>query len=609
MNFDRNTVFGFIALALLFIGYFYFNRQEQLEYQAKKAKQDSIAAASIPKPAQLDSAGQKKDSVRADSFAVISTAGEFDTFARGTEQVIPVENEVMKVSFTNKGGRIKGIELKQFKAPDSANVKMAASDFDKFTYRINTAEGKAAEVSNFYFTGGGITKNPDGSSIITFQLQPPGGKSITHQYVIPKDGYMIDLNMQVNGVSQLFNGNMVVFQWQTRAVQLQKDLDYEKQMSFISYKVDGDYDEESASADITTFEDPVNWVSVKQQFFNSTLISKKNFSSGSIEWTNPAGRVVAESVANFKMQLPANDKADIPLAFYYGPTDYKLLKQYGNDMENMVNLGTGIFAFVKYINRWIVLPVFDFFRSMVSNYGIVILLLTLVIRLLISPLTYKSYLSGAKMKVLRPEIEQLKAKHGTDQQAMSMDQMKLFREAGVNPLGGCIPALLQIPIFFALYSFFNSSVALRGENFLWANDLSQYDSIASLPFEIPFYGMHVSLFTLLAVATSFLISIYSMSMTPDQSNPVLKYMPYVFPFILLFIFNTQPAALTWYYTVSNIITLAMQFVIQNYIIDHRKILAKMEENRKKPKTKSKWQERVEQMQEQQKKLQAQQKKK
>ncbi|MGV3657358.1 MAG: membrane protein insertase YidC, partial [Chitinophagaceae bacterium] len=315
------------------------------------------------------------------------------------------------------------------------------------------------------------------------------------------------------------------------------------------------------------------------------------------------GNVVTQATANLKVQLPAAANATVPLSIYYGPTDYKILKQYGNDMENMVNLGSGVFAFVKYINRWIIMPVFDFFAKFTANYGIVILLLTLFIRLLISPLTYSSYLSGAKMKALRPEIDKLKAKYGTDQQAISMEQMKLFREAGVNPLGGCIPALLQIPIFFALYSFFNANVALRGEAFLWADDLSQFDSILQLPFSIPFYGDHVSLFTITATLTSLLISVYSMSMTPDQSNPVLKYMPYIFPVFLLFIFNSQPSALTWYYTVSNIITLILQFVIQNYIIDHDKILAKIEINRKKPKTKSKWQERMEQMQEQQKKMQ------
>jgi YidC/Oxa1 family membrane protein insertase len=208
------------------------------------------------------------------------------------------------------------------------------------------------------------------------------------------------------------------------------------------------------------------------------------------------------------------------------------------------------------------------------------------------------------MKVLRPELDALKKKFGDDQQGFAMQQMKLFREAGVNPLGGCIPALLQIPIFFALYSFFNSEISLRGQSFLWAKDLSSYDVFAKLPFTIPFgFGDHISLFTLTAVITSFLISIYNMSMTPDQGNPVMKYMPYFFPFILLFIFNKLPSALTWYYTVSNLITLILQFVIQNYIINHDKILLKIEETRKKPKVKSKWQQRYDQVMESQKKIQ------
>ena len=205
---------------------------------------------------------------------------------------------------------------------------------------------------------------------------------------------------------------------------------------------------------------------------------------------------------------------------------------------------------------------------------------------------------------MRYELDVIQKIFGSDQQGFAMEQMKLFREAGVNPLGGCIPALLEIPIFFAVYSFFNSNIALRGQSFLWSQDLSSYDVIAKLPFSIPMgFGDHISLFTITAVITSFLISIYNMSMTPTQDNPMMKYMPYIFPFMLLFIFNRLPSALTWYYTVSNLITLGLQFVIQNYIINHDKILAKIEEKRKAPKTKSKWQDRYEQMMESQKKLQ------
>jgi YidC/Oxa1 family membrane protein insertase len=603
MNFDRNTIIGFVILAVLFLGYFFYTSKEQQAYQQNKARLDSIEAAKRPK---MDPMIARQDSVRLDSQNRVNAAGGFQSAIQGNEEVVTVENEVMRVSFTNKGGQPKWVELKNFKAPDSMLVKMGATDFDRFTYSINTAANQAAEIDNFYFTGGQITKDAKGNQVVTFQLQSPQG-SLVHQYVIQPKDYMIDFNLGVSGANTLFSNNVINFTWRHKAVQLQKDLTYERQQSFISYKEDGDYDDASAiSSDAEVLDKNVNWVAIKQQFFNAAFIAKKNFTSGKLEWESPqTGNTIVQATANLKMDLPAatNNNATIPMALYYGPTDYKILKQYGNDMEDMVNLGSGVFAFVKYINRWIVLPAFDFFRKLTSNYGIVILLLTLFIRLLISPLTYSSYLSGAKMKVLRPEIDKLKEKHGTDQQAISMEQMKLFREAGVNPLGGCIPALLQIPIFFALYSFFNSNVALRGQNFLWADDLSQYDSIATLPFSIPFYGDHVSLFTITAVITSLLISIYSMSMAPDQGNPVMKYMPYIFPVILLFVFNSLPSGLTWYYTVSNIITLVLQFIIQNYIINHDKILAKMEENKKKPKTKSKWQERMEQMQDQQKKMQ------
>ncbi len=272
-------------------------------------------------------------------------------------------------------------------------------------------------------------------------------------------------------------------------------------------------------------------------------------------------------------------------------------------MENIVPYGSGIFAFVKYINRHFLLPAFDFIRNHVASMGIVILLLTLLIRLLTSPILYKSYVSGAKMKALKPEIDKLKEKHGDDKQAFSMDQMKLWKSAGVSPLGGCLPALLQIPIFMSLYYFFQSNISLRGENFLWATDLATYDSIAKLPFSIPFYGDHVSLFTLTATITSLLISIYSMSNMQDNDNPVMKYMPYIFPVLLLGVFNRLPAALTWYYTVSNTITLILQVVIQKYIINHDKILAQIEENRKKPVKQSKWQEKIMEMQEKNKGLQ------
>ena len=611
MNFDRNTIIGFIILAILFFGFFWYNNQEQLKLEKQKAEEarqkavkDSIAKAN-QKPSNIINA--KPDSAGRDSFVIpaVDSSRTFFQSAGGQAKDITVENELIRVVFSSKGGQPKRVEMKKFKAPDSNNVRLASTAFDKIDYRIITGVNQTDTITHFNFSGGEPVKNADGSQSVIFTLQNPDGKSISHQYLVRPNDYMIDFNLVINGVNQLFSDNTLGLIWNNKALQLQKDLSYEKTQSRVCFNMDDEYDYYMiTSRTQKDFPDPVKWVAVKQQFFNSALVAKEgNFSSGSMQWTAPEkGDVVVQASTNLKYTLPNAQQATVPMGLYYGPTDYKTLKQYGNDMEDMVNLGEGIFAFVKYINRWIVIPIFDLFAKVTSNFGIVIVLLTLFIRLLISPLTYSSYLSGAKMKVLRPEIEQLKAKYGGDQQQMSMEQMKLFREAGVNPLGGCVPALLQIPIFFALYSFFNSNVALRGQSFLWADDLSQYDSIATLPFSIPFYGDHVSLFTITAVITSFLISIYSMSMTPDQNNPVLKYMPYFFPVILLFIFNTLPAGLTWYYTVSNIITLVLQFVIQNYIINHDKILAKIEVNRKKPKKQSKWQERLTQMQEQQKQM-------
>ena len=604
MNFDRNTIIGFVVLGLLFIGYFYFTTQDQKAYQLEKAKADSIANSNKP---TVDTAALEVLQQRQDSVLQVTTAGKFNQAASNKEEFVTIENELMTVVFTTKGGQPHYIELKNFKDQQGKLVRLASTDFDKIDYPINTGVNNSSQIASLNFTAGEVKKDADGNSQVSFTLTSAdsAGPGIVHHFVVKPNDYMIDFNIQLDGANSLLTNGALNFNWQSRAKQLEKDVDYEKQNSQIGFNEAGDFDYYGISnRSAQDFEKDLKWVAVKQQFFNTAFIAKNGFETGKIEWVVPTDTgLIVEAKASLQYKVDAvNGTSLVPLQLFYGPNDYKILKSYNYELENIVNLGQGMFAFVKYINRWIVLPVFDLIKSFVGSYGIVILLLTVLIRVVISPLTYTSYLSGAKMKVLRPEIAKLKEKYGTDQQQISMEQMKLFREAGVNPLGGCIPALLQIPIFFALYSFFSSHVALRGESFLWADDLSTYDSIYNLGFNIPLYGDHISLFTITATITSLIISLYSMSMTPDQNNPVLKYMPYFFPVILLFVFNSLPSALTWYYTVSNLITLIIQFIIQNYIIDNKKILAKIEINRKKPKTKSKWQERMEQAQEQQKKL-------
>jgi YidC/Oxa1 family membrane protein insertase len=440
---------------------------------------------------------------------------------------------------------------------------------------------------------------------VTFTLPTPSGESIVHQFTIRPNDYLIDWNVVVGNQEKLFSQNNFNLAWHSYMGRSEKHISTERRLVSVCYYEDNQFDYMAAKTE-RTFEKPVQWISASQQFFNTTLIAKNGFSSGGvhlIKETADTSNTVARAEFAMQAKIPATAAATLPFQIYYGPNEFHILDKQATGMTKIIDLGRGIYSFVRPINVYVIMPVFNFFKQNIASFGIAILLLTLFIRLITSPLVYSSYLSGAKMKALRPEIEAMKKRVGDDQQQVGMEQMKLFREAGVNPLGGCIPALLQIPIFFALYSFFNSNIGLRGEGFLWSPDLSTYDTIASFGFSIPGYGDHVSLFALLAVVTSFLISLYGMSMTPDQSNPAMKYMPYIMPVMLLLFFNSLASALTWYYTVSNAITLMLQFVIQNYIIDHEKILAKLQENRTKPKTKTKWQERLEQMQEAQKKAQ------
>jgi YidC/Oxa1 family membrane protein insertase len=605
MGMDRNTVIGFVLLALLFFGYFYYSQQGKLAAEQQKQHiQDSLnrlkpkVDTTLKLQAAADSLAVKKDS---------SLSGLMQD-TTGKEQLITVENKLLKITFSNKGGQPKTIVVKDFKTFDGKPLILQDGSFNNISYAINTGNNQTAQTSDLLFTPSAVQTTPDSSQIISFSLKTNSGESIEHQYIIKPDDYMIGFNIKLNGANKLVTQNTLNLLWQAKATKMEKDIEWETQQSHISFVENGDYDFEhvvKGKEDDKKFIQPVDWLAVNQQFFAAAIVAKNKFSSGQVKWESPDDtslHIIAKATANLKLDVPQGDNALVPLQLFYGPSNYKILKSYGNQMYNMVPLGSGILAFVKYINRGFIMPVFNFLSGQIASYGLVIALLTIIIRLLISPLTYQSYLSGAKMKLLKPEIEVLKAKYKDDKQAFGMEQMKLFKSAGVNPLGGCIPALFQVPIFFALYDFFNSNIALRQESFWWAKDLSTYDSIYHLPFNIPFYGDHVSLFTITAAITSMLISIYGMSNMQDNSNPVMKYLPYIFPVVLIGVFNRMPAALTWYYTVSNTITLLIQFVIQKYIIDHDKIMAKLQENKKKPVTQSKWQERVAAMQESNAKL-------
>lgn len=604
MGMDRNTVIGFVLLGVLLFVYLYTSTKNSHELEAqRKRESDSIAVVTRIKEAAARAAEAKKDSAAAKGTVSADTLTGINKAQNGTEHLVTIENDLIKVVFSNKGGQPVDVELKKFKSYDSTRVRLVGPDC-RFNYPINTGNG-AADIADLYFDGGQVVKNADGSQTVRFQLPMPAGESIEHEYTLPDHDYALNWNVRIGDPDKLFSQGNFNLDWKVQTDRVQANSYDERRYSSLGFYEDGQFDYMSTKTE-RTFDKPVQWLAVSQQFFNSTLIAKDNFSSGVVHMQRESAdtsNVVVRMEANMQAKIPAAATADLPFQLYYGPNDFTILDKQAPGMTHIIDLGRGMYSFVRPVNVYVLMPVFNFFKKFIPSWGIAIMLLTIFIRLFTSPLVYSSYLSGAKMKALRPEIEAMKKRVGNDQQAVGMEQMKLFREAGVNPLGGCIPAILQIPIFFALYSFFSTNIGMRGVPFLWSHDLSSYDSILNFGFSIPGYGDHISLFALLAVSTSFLISLYGMSMTPDQSNPAMKYMPYVMPVFLLIFFNRLSSALTWYYTVSNLITLGLQFVIQHYIIDHEKILAQLQANRTKPKTKSKWQEKLEQMQEAQKEQQ------
>jgi len=595
MNTDKNTIIGFVLLAGLFFMYFWYTNKQQTDLATyKKHFDDSVAMIK----ATAEKAAALKNPINADS----TKAGIAQSVDSVKETFTYLENEVVKVKLSNKGGQVVGVTLKNY--TNYKKEKVYLGDSSSLNYPINIGNNQTVQINQVLFPTTTILPTENGIQKIEYSFTTPSGKTVHHQFALQPNKYNIDFNIKLDGTDQLLTNNQVNLIWDVHSYQQERTSIYERQVSNICFTEGGEFDYISSKT-TKAFEKPIQWVGLVQQFFTTTIIAKYGFNSGKIDWQRKMDSSDGLATLQAQLQTKLNGtNSSIALSLYYGPNDFQILKTQAPEMEKIVNLGRDLYSFVRPINKFVIMPVFDFFAGFVKNFGWVVLWLTIFIRVVTSPLTYSSYLSSAKMKVLKPELDAIKTRLGDDQQGFAMEQMKLFREAGVNPLGGCIPALLQIPIFFALYSFFNSNISLRGQSFLWSQDLSSYDVIAKLPFTVPMgFGDHISLFTITAVITSVLISVYNMSMTPTQDNPALKYMPYIFPVMLLFIFNRLPSALTWYYTVSNIVTLILQLVIQKFIINHDSILAAIDVKRKTPKKKSNWQSKYEQMMEAQKKVQ------
>jgi len=588
---DRNTLIGFGLLVLLLIGYITYNNHEQTVFKQQK-QADSIAYAKAhPRPvidssiAVQQTALAKTDSVKNDSLrkAMPPAFG-------GTAQTITVENKKLSLQFTTKGAY-----------PVSALLKGFKGFYKTPLYLFNGAGNELSAIlpdnnttSALYFTPV-IKEEPNGDKIVDFTADMGGGKKVDIIYTLHADDYMMGCDIHLTGM----HANSLPLLWTTTALRTEREPSVERmntQVYFQSKNGEHDYhtvkndDKESMPSNLV-------WLGLRKQYFNSVLVCNDGFNKTDYVAHIKEGDTMMAGQVAAMIDAPLKTDGTLAMRWYIGPNDYRMLKSYKMDMEEMVPMGNGIMAFVKYINKWALLPIFFFLTDVIGNYGLIIILLTVFIRLILSFFTYKSYLSAAKMRVLKPELDELRVKTGGDQQKFGVEQMKLWKSAGVNPLGGCLPTLFQMPILFAMYYLFPQLIEFRQKGFLWAHDLSSYDSILQLPFSIPAYGDHVSLFTLLMTATSLFLALYNRNMTPqDPNNPMMKYLPFIFPFIFLGMFNKMAAALTFYYFVSNTMGILQQFVIQKYFINEKAIHAQIQENKTKPAAPSKWAAKMEELQ-------------
>ncbi|UII20022.1 membrane protein insertase YidC [Fulvivirga ligni] len=576
---DRNQATGLILIALLLVGYFYFFAPEPTANN-EQLQSDSVV---VKKPAETITENteivEENDSIK--NLKYQEQYGAFAQGASGTSESTTLENEKIKVSFSTKGGIISKVVLKDFKDNEDGPVTLLDEQSNKFS-QVLTAEGRVIDLNSLYYQA-----QPQGDSSVAYSLNLSGGRSVKHIYTLVPDSYQVKYKLELNGLNTDANGTLT-YKWNDHLKRQEKDLKQSRNNTTITYFTgDEDFDELSARASGTESEDieeAVKWFAIKQRFFVSGIIAENsNFSKAKFETSFDESDSSTVKFASVEASIPlaslTGDNGNF--TYYFGPNDYHVLKDVTEEFESNLYLG---FPPMKWINRFVIIPLFDLLSSFLSNYGIIIIIMVLIIKLVLSPLSYKSYLSMAKMKVLKPELDEIKEKHGDDMTKAQQEQMKLYSKVGVSPVSGCIPMLLQMPILFAMFTFFPQSIELRGKSFLWADDLSTYDSILHLPFQIPFYGDHVSLFVLLMTMSTILYT-WSNQQVSSVQGP-MKTVSYFMPVIFMFVLNSYPAALSFYYFVSNLVTFGQQALIRKFV-DEDKIRVIMEENKKKNANKKK----------------------
>lgn len=598
---DRNTFTGLFLIMIVLAGSFYFFKpseaelkKEQQRITADSARKAGVIPADITKP--LPAAAPVLDSV--------ALKGPFGSNIAGTVTTSILENEKLKLTFTNKGGKILSVEVKDEKTYTDKPVILFQGDQNKFGLDLNIG-GKIVSTNNLYFS----TSKTSATSV-TMRATYGAGKYIEFLYDLKPNSNNIDFNINLNGLNQVIQNNSLTLNWETVLLEQEKSIKNEQRYSAPYYKyaletpdhlgVDKDHKEELK-------EGKIEWIAFKQHFFSGVLIPKDGFEKGNLEVkvsTEPGQ--VKWYAANMQLKFNQLASQSYDMQFYFGNNKFADLKKQGHEIEKLVEMG---YWPLKYINRFVVLPVFNFLEGFGWNYGLIILVLTILLKLVLSPLTYKSYISMAKMRILKPEMDEIKAKVGDDNPTLlQQEYLKLYKQVGVNPLGGCLPMVLQLPIVMAFFFFFPNLFELRGQSFLWMHDLSTYDDFIKFGFTIPFIGDHLSLMCILMTISTLIYTYYNNQISGATGQ--MKYIGYIMPIIFLGVLNDYPAGLNYYYFLANMLTFGQQFLIKSMVNDE-KIHNTLKENKVKPKEekkKSKFQTRLDDYMRQQQQTKTQEKK-
>ena len=601
---SKYNIVGFVLIGLVMFGFTWFQSRQykkQAEYQAQL---DSIARVEAMEKMVLDSAmtvvpaSQGSASAATPAFRPYRDSS-LNVAAQSNPSIVAIANNQVRIEFTTKGAQPYSVDVKDYRRYDSTALMLIPAGASELNFNIYA--GESLDTKDFVFD---IAELNDTS--VVMRLPFANGGYIQQKYTLGQDSYMLRNELSFVGMDAIIPRKVssMDLSWKADIPRLEKGYKNEKQYSRIDYYIDGDKSPEdigNGKNATKSLEAGFQWVAFQQQFFSAILTAPQGFESGDLaldyyEEDDASHNLMACS-AKMRTPLNINGNTTIPFDFYFGPNHFKTLKAYDRKYEKIIPLGGWL---VGWISRFFIIPCFDFLGRFISNYGIVILLMTLLLKIVVSPLTIKSYMSSAKMSALKPEIDKINEKYPKEEDMMKKQQatMELYKRAGVSPMGGCLPMLLQFPILWAMFRFFPASIELRQKSFLWADDLSAYDSVLDFGFNIPLFGDHLSLFALLMAVSMFLYSkMTSSQMSNDPQMAPMKFMSvWLMPIMMLFICNNLSSGLSYYYLLSNLLTMVQTFVIKKWVVKPEKILAKIEESKGKPIQKSKWQLKLEQAQ-------------